>query len=444
MKRLVSLLIVFGCVAALPAQAGIAEKAVREKIAGIDVIAYRTDVKNVVTFRGSLPAGDSFAPEQNLAIPTLTGEMLDKGTAKQDKFAIAQKLESIGAQIEFHVGGVMLEFQGKCLRKDFGLVISLLAEELRTPAFDEGEFAKVKKQLAGDLQRSLERTDLRAEQAFSEAVFPKRHPNYAAPPREFIAAIEAAKLEDVTAFYSEFYGPAEATLVAVGDLDVDAMKGDIASAFEGWKGGKRHPEFPKAALADRLREQTVMMADKPNVSVVIGEATGLTYREPDTLALRVGTAVLGRGFTGRLMSTVRDREGLTYGISATVENDAFVDGDWRIAANFAPELLAQGMASTKRELDLWYKEGITAAELEREKTALVGSFKVGLATTDGLCNALLEAVHRGYDVTWLDDYPQRIAALSLAEVNAAIRKHVHPEKMVVIRAGSVPPPTKHE
>ena len=54
------------------------------------------------------------------------------------------------------------------------------------------------------------------------------------------------------------------------------------------------------------------MNDKSSVSVIMGQATGLRYKDPDALALRVGTAALGRGFTGRLMSTVRDKEGLTY------------------------------------------------------------------------------------------------------------------------------------
>ena len=58
------------------------------------------------------------------------------------------------------------------------------------------------------------------------------------------------------------------------------------------------------------------LADKPSVSVIIGQPTGLRYKDPDALALRVGTAVLGSGFTGRLMGTVRDKEGLTYNISA--------------------------------------------------------------------------------------------------------------------------------
>ena len=424
------------------ADAQIADKVVREKIDGIDVLAYRTGVKDVVTFRGSLPAGDSFAPGNNTAIPTLAGEMLDKGTAKHDKFAIAQQLEAIGATIDFSVGGVMTEFRGKCLRKDFPLVISLLAEQLRTPAFPEEEFAKLKKQLAGDLQRALENTDFRADQAFAEKTYPKGHPNFTPSVKQFLVDVEQAKIEEVKAFHAGHYGPEHATMVAVGDIDVEAMKAYIGKAFEGWKGGKAPLPFTKAEMPGKAQEEVIAMADKPNVTVIVGQPSGLKYSDPDSLALRIGTAVLGRGFTGRLMANVRDKEGLTYGISSSLTKDGFADGEWRIEANFAPDLLDKGMASTKRELDDWYAKGVTAEELERMKTALIGTFKVGLATTDGLSNALLDAIHRGYDVKWLDEHPTRVNALTLEQVNGAIKKHLQPEKMTIIKAGDIPPPTR--
>ncbi len=67
----------------------------------------------------------------------------------------------------------------------------------------------------------------------------------------------------------------------------------------------------------------------------------MRYSDPDNLPLRVGTAILGRGFTGRLMSTVRDKEGLTYNIGASMGDDSIVDGVWEVSASFAPALLAK-------------------------------------------------------------------------------------------------------
>ncbi|MBP8257782.1 MAG: insulinase family protein, partial [Opitutaceae bacterium] len=183
-----------------------AAHAVRARIAGIDVIAYPTEVKQVVTLRGSLPAGDVLSPRSNPAIATLTGAMLDKGTQRQGKFAIASRLEGVGAQLDFSVGEIMLTFSGKCLRKDLPLVISLLAEQLRMPAFSEEEFAKLKKQLSGSLQRNLERTDFRANEAFVRSIYPEGHPNHTPSTAEFINAIDAASLQQVRDFYSTWYG----------------------------------------------------------------------------------------------------------------------------------------------------------------------------------------------------------------------------------------------
>lgn len=419
--------------------AGVADGVTRTTVAGIDVIAYPTAVKDVVTFRGSLPAGDSFSPDTNLAIASLVGGMLDKGTVKQDKFAIAQKLDAVGAELAFAVDDTMVNFSGKCLRKDVPLVISLLAEQLRTPAFSEEEFAKLKKQIAGRLQRALEQTGYRAGQAFAAAIYPAGHPNYEPSTEAFLAALKAATVADLRAFHQKFYGPAQLTLVAVGDIDPAVLNAEVAEAFAGWSGGVKRPDYPRISTRmDIDRDQTVFMADKPNVSVILGQASGLRYTDADSLPLRVATTILGSGFTGRLMATVRDQEGLTYGIGAKTGNDTFTDGDWRIIANFAPDLLEKGLASTRRELKSWYERGVTAEEVARTKTNLAGTFQVGLATTDGLASTILATVHRGYPLTWIDDYTLRLETVTLDQVNAAIKKHLQPDNFVLIKAGTVP------
>lgn len=422
----------------ISANAAIAPNVVRSKSVGIDVIAYPTGVKNVVTIRGSLPAGDAFCAEGNAAIATLTGMLLDQGTTKQDKFAIADKLEGVGATIEFSVGTQMTEITAKCLRKDLPLVVSLIAEQLRTPALSAEEFEKVKQQFIGGLQRSLENPEFRAADVFTRTIYPVGHPNREASPEEYIAAANSAKLEDVKAFHAKHYGPAHMTLVIVGDIDPSQVQSEVSKAFAGWSGGVPVIRPSKAVAGDVAKEQNVFMPDKPSVSVVLGQPTGLQYRDPDFQALRLGTAILGSGFTGRLMASVRDKEGLTYGIDSYHSREMFNDGDWRISATFAPALLEKGIASTKRELNSWFQQGATAAEVESRKTNLIGTFKVSLATTGGMAASLLAAKHRGLDVTWLDEYPKVVSALTTDQVNAAIKKHLKPENMFLIKAGTVP------
>ena len=433
-----SLLTLTFTLASICAVAQIAPKVTRTRIAGMDVLLYPTGVKNVVNLKGSLPAGDVFSAGTNPAVATLTGMLLDQGTTTQDKFAIAAKLDAVGATLDFNIGNELLEFSAKCLKKDVSLVLSLLAEQLRSPALSAEEFDKAKKQFAGTLQRALESTDNQAAEAAALALYPAGHPNRGTPHAEMLAAIERATLAEVKAFHKAHYGPAHLTMTAVGDLDLPQIQAELTKGFAGWTGGVALPAALPASPGDTAREQVVFMAEKTSVSVIFAQPSRLRYGQSDYQALRVGTAILGSGFTGRLMGNVRDKEGLTYGISARLTNDTFADGDFRIAGTFAPNLLDKGIASTLRQLNLWHDQGVTDKEVSDRKTNLIGSFKVNLATTDGMANQLLATVNRGLPLSWLDTYATEIAALTPAQVNGAIKKHLDPAKMVLIKAGTVP------
>ena len=417
----------------------VAPKVRRRAVGGLDVLTLKTSIKDVVTIRGVVGAGDVYNPAENSAIADLTAGMLDKGTVKHDKFDLAGLLEEVGATITFSTGSHTLNFSAKCLRKDLPLVLGLLAEQLRTPRFDAGEFAKLKKQLVGRYKRQLEDTDFRGENAFDRAIFPAGHPNRPPADDKYLADIEAATLEQLKAFHAANYGPAVARLVAVGDVDDAAIDRTLGEAFAGWAGGKPFPAAPKPAPAASPRIEKVMMPGKTSVTFVMGQPSGLRYHDADYQPLNLATAVLGSGFfSARLLDIIRNQEGLTYGIGAALADDTYTDGAWRIHATFAPELLEKGTASTLRELKRFADQGLTAEELKTFKVTLTGSYKVTLATTGGLASSLLNALQRGYGPEWVDEYPRRLQALTLEQVNAAIKKYVAPEKMVTVLAGTLP------
>jgi zinc protease len=419
------------------AAAGMAEQSHRETVAGIDLITYPTAVKDVVVIIGAMPAGDAMAPPGNVAVPTLAGMMLDRGTKALDKFAIADRLDNVGAEITYTVGVQSLEIRAKCLKKDLPLVMGLIAADLRTPALQPQEFAKAKQQFVGSLEASLQNTEARAQEAFGRAIYPEGHPNRPPAVAEYLAAAKSANLDEVKAFIAKYYGPAHLTLVLVGDVSTDVSKAEVAKDFSGWTGGQDYLRPAHPAVPVGPRDIPVPLSSKPSVSVLLGQATGLKYKDPDALALRVGTAVLGHGFTGRLMGTVRDKEGLTYNIGAGMGEDSIADGQWAISASFAPALLDRGDASTRRELDKWWSEGISDAELADRKQGIVGGYFVSLSTTAGLAATILAAIQRGYDVSWLDGYPAAVNSLTRAQVNTAIKAHLSPSTMVLVKAGSV-------
>ena len=433
------------CSAAAMAQAGITERVVRDHDDGIDLLLYPTPIRDVVTIVGSLPAGDAFAAESQAALPTLTGMMLDRGARQGgasgpllDKYAIARRLESVGASLSFEVGSQTLDIRARCLAKDLPQVIELLAAQLRYPAFDREEFERVRQQFIGAVRGSIDDSAYRARDTFNRAVYPAGDPGHPASIDALLASARAASIDDVRRFHREVYGPSGMILVLVGAVDTAAARRAVSVAFRGWSGG-RAPLAGSKAGAQPPAKQVVELAAKPSVTVLLGQTTGLRYRDPDSLALRVATSVLGHGFTGRLMSTVRDREGLTYGVGAAVEQDAYNGGTFVVSATFAPQLLDKGIDSTRRELSKWWADGITEAELAQRKQSLVGSFQVGLASTGGVAMALLSTVQRGLEPVWLDQYPDKVRALQLQDVNAVIRRYLDPERMTLVEAGTLPP-----
>jgi zinc protease len=209
------------------AAANVAQQSHRSQVAGIDLITYHTDVKQVVVILGSLPAGDAMAESGNIAIPTLTGMMLDRGTKTLDKFAIAEQLDNVGAEIAFTVGTQSLEVRAKCLKKDLPLIIGLIASELRTPSFQVQEFNKAKQQFVGALEASAQNTEARAQEAFGRAIFPQGHPNRPHAVTEYEAAAKAATLDELKAFYAKYYGPAHMTFVVAGDVAASDAEAEI-------------------------------------------------------------------------------------------------------------------------------------------------------------------------------------------------------------------------
>ncbi|MBN1301207.1 MAG: insulinase family protein [Melioribacteraceae bacterium] len=417
---------------------GIADNINDSNIAGIRVITAKTGVKDVVTFRGSFAAGDHFSPESNKAIADLTGNMLDKGTQKNDKFSLAEKLENLGASINFSVNTHQLAFNGRCLSKDARAVIELLAEQLRFPAMNQEEFDKLKKQRIGEWKQVLDNTNTRASEKLNELIFPDEHPNHAATIEKLIEDADKATLEEVKEFHDKYYGPQSMILVLVGDIDDKIISEAVKISFNGWAGGIDYPEYDRADYQTLNKTEIVKLEDKTSATLTIGQITKLKRSDPDYVAFYVANQSFGGGsFTARLLSIIRDDEGLTYGIFSSHNDDIYSDGAWSISGTFSPDLLGQGYSSTMRELKRWIRDGITEDELADTKSRLIGSYKVNLETTNGMARQILSFVERGFGISYMDEYPNLIQALTVDEVNNVVKKYIDPDKLVTVVAGSV-------
>ncbi len=409
----------------------------RETVAGIDLVAIDLPVEGVVSFVGSFAAGDRFSPADQPMLASLTAAMLDKGTTARDRFAIAELLDTMGADLGFGAGAHSLGFSGKFLRPDAGPVMELLAEQLREPAFDAAVFETLKTREKANLLQAVDNTDYRAGAQLARLLYPPEHPNYAEPLDQLIAGLDSIDTGDLAAFHRTHYGPESMRLVFAGDIDFEQLKAAVAIAFEGWSGGMPFSDEQPDQLANRSATERIRIADKPSVSVHFGYNTGLQRTDPDYLPFMVGNYILGGSFHSRLMQQVRKEEGLTYDIRSFHQGDILTPGNWKLTASFAPAMLIQGMAASRGVFENWYAQGVSAEEVDAAIETLTGSYLVGLSTTGRVAAQMHSFLQRGYDPEYIDHYPKKLRQLSHGQVNQAIRDYFDPNLVQAVIAGSL-------
>jgi zinc protease len=371
-----------------------------------------------------------------------TAAMLEFGTAKHDADTIGKMLDEVGAELEFEVAGGFLYWTGRCMTEDLPRLLTILSGQLRTPVFPVDDLESVRKQLIAETRLESDDTGSRAGLAYNRAIHPPEHPARLPDEGETLRALKALKREDLVDFHREWFGPASAVVVVAGDVDPAKCRAEIEKAFNGWSGGKPAPSpapVPAPASEDS-RLLAVPLAGKESSRVLIAQPCSLDGADPDALALSLATAALGDGFTSRLVSTVRDAEGLTYAVEGHLAFDAFGKPTWQIAATFAPDLLDRGIASIRRELDRWLQDGLGETEFAYRRGAMIGAHRIGLATAEGQAEALHATARRGLPLAWLDEQEARLLALSRDDVNRVIRQHLAPGRMVEVRCGDISPP----
>ena len=412
---------------------------INEEIKGVKTYVMPTGVKDVVTISGSMLGGSIHCAGKNSKISSLVASMLDKGTEKKNKYEISDMLESVGAELNFSSTRYHTHFTGFCLKNNLETVVSLLAEQLTTPRFSTEELSTLQGRISGNLIRDKENTKKLAMIQFLRTLFPRNHPNYQATIDESVESVKKASVKDLFAFHKEHYGLGSIKIAAAGDVKAEALNGLLLEAMKDWKNKKTNiPKITEKAIKPKKGSQTIKVQDKTSADLYIGQSIGINREHKDYYPLMLGVYILGGNFSARLMQTVRDKQGLTYGIGSSISGVSFgADGYWSTWGTFSPDILKKGVGATKDQINLWFDKGVTEEELSAKKTTINGSYKVSMDSTSGLTAKILSNAEQGRDLLYLDEYPKIIDAISLSEVNTAIKNHVDPEKLYMVSAGTL-------
>jgi zinc protease len=392
-----------------------------------------------VALSGGLAGGAIFAPADRRVIASVTAEELLKGSERRTKLEIAEELEGCGASLSFSTDSsdlVGVDIGGAALSRDTERLLDTLVEVLRMPVFPEEELEKEKKRLVGAIRQAQDQTSHRAYEAAARAIYPEGHPFRRRTAEERIARVESLARGELRQFYVDRYGASTLQLVVVGDVEAGRVLDGLEDRFGDWVSGPGGAFLPVPVPPPAPVRQTVEMPDKASADVVLAQPADLVRTAPDFVACTLANSALGQSsLSSRLGVRVRDVEGLTYGIHSSFTAGK-VPGPFTVTLTVKPESRDAAIASTLDEIARFRKKGMTATELAHEKSSRIGKFQVDLASNAGIADAIDASLYYAFGVSYLDEYPSRVAAVTREEANEAFKRRVNPDWFTIVSAGS--------
>jgi zinc protease len=183
--------------------------------------------------------------------------------------------------------------------------------------------------------------------------------------------------------------------------------------------------------------QSIEAPDKANAMMVAGVNLPLRDDDPDYPALVLGNYMLGGGFlNSRLAVRIRQKEGISYGVgSQLTANPLDKTGMFMTYAIYNPENAEKLEKAFREEMERVVKEGFTAEEINAARSGLLQSRMVSRAQDAGLSSTLNNYLYLNRTMNWDADFEKKMESLTPEQVNAAMKKHIDPGKISIIKAG---------
>lgn len=372
------------------------------------------------------------------ALEHIYTDALLSGAGEYSREEFIDAINLLGASISVSLTNSKLTISLKSLKSNSAKVFKLFETMMLRPTFAQKEIKRIQTQVANELIEYKENARGIANDHFVNSLYIKEDRRCAESPENISKELKSITQTDLKTFHSAVKANSWTFTSGGSETVIHATENSVKKIVNPSSNSTK-----SSSHSYKKVEAAVLLSNVPskqNIEFSIGTYLPLTLHHPDYLPFVFGLSVLGKwgGFTGRLMSTVREKEGLTYTIYArpeTVSGDE--QGHWRIMTFFAPDKSVQGLKSTLREITNIHKNGITKNEFDRfkvilktQQTLLADSFIQSVQELHGYITA-------GFSIKEMDSYKARLLTVTQKEVNSALKKYLSPNQLVISGAGPI-------
>ena len=370
---------------------------------------------------------------------SFAASMLSRGSETMSREDIARRLDELKARLQIGGGAQQLTVRANTTREHLPALIELIEELLQRPAFPESEFEQLRTQsITGvESQQTEPQAIASLELGRLDNQWPKGHPLYTETFEEQLASLRALTLDEVKQFHRDFHGAGSGQITLVGDFDAEKISADLETRFGDWTSDK---PFTRIAdpftdfAAEQIRVET---PDKANAIILMVTGLAMDDSHPDYPALLVGNYVFGGGsLKSRLADRVRQKDGLSYGVASQFSADSIdASASQLLYAIAAPENIERVEAAFREELALLLDKGVSEEELKDAIDGWLKSRHRARGEDGALLGMLADNAYLDRTMAWSAELDAKVAALTVDDVNAALRRHLDPKDYSVIAAG---------
>jgi len=384
-----------------------------------------------------------FGDEKSLfgksAVAQLVGAVLMRGTKNKSRQQIQDEMDKLKAQINVSgsVNNASVEIQ--TVEANLTGALRLAAEILREPSFPEAEFEQVRQQLIASIEEGRSEPQTLAVQALQRrinSIYPRGDVRYVGTVDEEIEDLKKATLDEAKEFYRQFYGAAEGEFTVVGQFDKAEIQKTGEELFGNWKGAAPYARILSPYRRVEPENVKIETPDKQNALSVAGQMFKMSDEDPDYPAMIMANYILGGTFSARLVARIRSKEGLSYGVGSQVTVPTKDDGAMFFAYAISnPENAPKVEASFMDEVALTIKGGFTPEELAAAKKAWAEERRVSRSQDEPLEGLLAARARWGRTMQFDQDLENKVSALTLDQVSAALGKAISTARLIYVKAG---------
>ena len=431
----------FGLVS-VPAQAAIAIQHWTQP-GGAKVYLVESPAIAMVDLQVDFDAGSRRDPAAQAGLASVTASMLDKGVraekgeAALDENALSEAWADLGAQFGASAAADRLSFSLRSLTEPDLLqkAVALAAREIAEPAFPDAIWQRERQRIEAAIKESYTRPATLAGRAYSEAVYGS-HPYGFETTAATLARIGVADMKRTHATGVVACRAKISIVGAVTRAQADAMVTQLLARLPQKPCADLPPLGPVAEVAPLAQPQDRRIAfNSAQAQVLIGQP-GYKRTDPDHFPLFVGNYILGGGgFVSRLTNEVREKRGLTYGVSSYFSPGLHA-GSFTLSLATRPDQAAQALGVAREVLADFVAKGPTEAELQAAKDNLIGGFALRIDSNRKLLDNISFIAWSELPLNYLDTWTQVVEKVTVADIRAAFARKLQPEKMVTVVLGA--------